>query len=146
MAVNHDMAPRETDLRSRSCCSPPKLDKSLPAGGGSVEEVSEQVAALAEDRAKDLRDGEDELRVGNGQADVVGDPTGGLEGTALVAGGAEVAGLAGEGEQVLVTAAGADEANEAGGEVATTAEGLDGGGGFGPERAHGGADLLFDWR
>ena len=59
-------------------------------------EVHEQVAALPEDRAKDFRDGEDELTVGNGQADVVGDPTGGLEGPALVAGGAEVAGLTGK--------------------------------------------------
>ena len=113
------------------------------AAGGGVEEVSEQVAALAEDRAEDFGDGEDELTVGNGQADVAGDPAGGLEGPALVAGGAEVAGLAGEGEQVLVAAAGADEAGEAGGEVATTAESTNGGDGFGPERAHGGAELLF---
>ena len=103
-------------------------------------EVSEQVAALAEDRAEDFGDGEDELTVGNGQADVAGDPAGGLEGPALVAGGAEVAGLAGEGEQVLVAAAGADEAGEACGEVAAAHEGLDGGDGFGPERAHGGAE------
>ena len=68
------------------------------AGGGGVEEVREQVASLAEDRAKDFRDGEDELTVGTGQADVVGDPTSGLEDTALMAGGTEVAGLAGEGE------------------------------------------------
>jgi hypothetical protein len=66
------------------------------AGGGGVEEVREQVAALAEDRAKEFRDGEDELTVRNGQADVVGDPTGGLEGPALVAGGAEVVGLTGK--------------------------------------------------
>jgi len=108
--------------------------------------VSEQVAALSEDRAKELRDGEDELTVGNGQADVVGDPTGGLEGPALVAGGAEVAGLAGEGEQVLVAAAGADESGKACGKVPATAEGLDGGDGFAPERAHGVAELLLDWR
>ena len=113
------------------------------AGGGGVEEMGQEVAALAEDRAKDLRDGEDELTVGNGQADVVGDPTGGLEGPALVAGGAKVAGFAGEGEQVLVAAAGADESGEAGGKVAAAHESLNGDGGFGPERAHGGAELLF---
>ena len=114
------------------------------AGGGGVEEVSEQVAALAEDRAKDFREGEDELTVGNGQADVVGDPTGGLEGPALLAGGAEVAGLTGEGGQVLLAAAGADEADEAGGKVAATTEGLNGGDGFGPERAYGGEELFLD--
>jgi len=113
------------------------------AGGGGVEEVSEEVAAFAEDRAKEFRNGEDELTVGNGQADVVGDPAGGLEGPALVAGGTEVAGLAGEGEQVLMAAAGTDEAGEAGGKVAATAEGLDGGDGFRPERAHGWTVLFF---
>ena len=125
------------------------------SGGGGIltrpsqrpwrrSEVSEQVAALAEDRAKDFRDGEDELTVGNGQADVVGDPTGGLEGPALLAGGAEVAGLTGEGGQVLLAAAGADEADEAGGKVAATTEGLNGGDGFGPERAYGGEELFLD--
>ena len=68
---------------------------------------------------------------------MVGDPTGGLEDTALMAGGTEVAGLVGEGEQVLVAAAGAGEAGEAGGKVAATTEGLNGGDGFRPERAHG---------
>ncbi len=48
---------------------------------------------MPEDRAKDFRDGEDELTVGNGQVDVAGDPAGGLQGTALVAGGTVVAGF-----------------------------------------------------
>jgi hypothetical protein len=61
----------------------------------SRSQVSEQVTALEEDSAKDFRDDEDELTMRDGQADVVGDPTGGLEGTALMAGGTEVAGLAG---------------------------------------------------
>jgi hypothetical protein len=78
-----------------------------------------------------------------GQADVVGDPTSGLEDTALMAGGTEVAGLAGEGEQVLMAAAGAGEAGEAGGKIAATTEGLNGGDGFGPERAHGRAVLFL---
>jgi hypothetical protein len=98
------------------------------AGGGGVEEVSEQVAALAEDSAEDFGNGEDELAVGDGQAHMVCDPTGGLEGPALVAGGTEVAGLAGEGEQVLVAAAGADESGEACGEVAAAHESLNGDG------------------
>ena len=42
-----------------------------------------------------------------------------------------------------MTAAGADEAGEAGGKVPATAEGLDGGDGFRPERAHSGAALFF---
>jgi hypothetical protein len=113
------------------------------AGGGGVEEVREQVASFSEDSAKDFRDGEDELTVGNGQADVVGDPTSGLEDTALMAGGTEVAGLAGEGEQVLMAAAGAGEAGEAGGKIAATTEGLNGGDGFRPERAHGRAVLFL---
>ena len=55
-------------------------------------EVSDEVAAFSHDRAKDFPDCEDEWTVGNGQADVAGDPTGGREGPALVAGGTEVAG------------------------------------------------------
>ena len=71
----------------------------------SRSQVSEQVTALAEESAKDFQDGEDELTMGDGQADVGGDPTGGLEGTALMAG----------------------EAGEAGGKVAAATEGLNGG-------------------
>ena len=43
--------------------------------------------------------------------------------------------FAGEGEEALVTAVGALEAGEAGGEVAAAEEGFDGGGGGGVERA-----------
>ena len=72
--------------------------------GGGLEEQIEEVAAFAEDAAEHFRDGEDELAMGNGNglADGGGDPCAGLEGAALVAGGAEVAGFAGEGEEVLV--------------------------------------------
>jgi hypothetical protein len=55
----------------------------------------------------------------------------------MVAGGAEVAALAGEGEEAFVATIGALEAGEAGGEVAATEEGLDGGDGGGIERAEG---------
>ena len=53
------------------------------------------------------------------------------------------AGLAGEGEQVLMAAAGAGEAGEAGGKIAATTECLNGGDGFRPERAHGRAVLFL---
>ncbi len=60
-------------------------------------------------------------------ADAGGDPAAGAADAALVAGGAEVAALAGEGEQFFVTTVRAVEAGETGGEVAATEEGLDGG-------------------
>jgi hypothetical protein len=44
-----------------------------------------------------------------------------------MAGGAEVAALAGEGEQFFMTTVRAMEAGEAGGEVAAAEKGLDGG-------------------
>lgn len=61
----------------------------------------------------------------------------------LVTGWTEVAALAGEGEEAFVTAVGALEAGEAGGEIATAEEGLDGGGGSGVERAEGLAVFVF---
>jgi hypothetical protein len=84
-----------------------------------LEEVGEEAAALAEDAAQHFWDSEDKLAVRDGVADAGGDPFGGLAGAALVAGGADVAGFAGEGEEALVTAVGAVVAGEAGGEVAT---------------------------
>ena len=67
-------------------------------------------------------------------ADGGGDPTGGLADAALVAGGAEVATLAGEGEEFFVAAVRAVEAEEAGGEVAAAEEVADGGEDVGAER------------
>jgi len=55
---------------------------------GGFEEQIEEVAAFAEDAAEHFRDGEDELAVGDGVADGVRDPSAGLEGAALVTGGA----------------------------------------------------------
>ena len=103
--------------------------------GGGAEEKSEMGSALAEDAAEDPWDGEDELTMGDVVADGAGDPLAGSPHAALVAGGAEVAGLAGEGEQALVAAVGAVEAGEAGGEIAAAEEGLDGGNGLGAQRA-----------
>ena len=72
-------------------------------------------------------------------ADGGGDPGGGLADAALVAGGAEVAALACEGEEVLVPAIRAAEAEEAGSEVAAAEEIEDHGEGIGAEWTHGGA-------
>jgi len=76
-------------------------------------------------------------------ADGGGDPVADGAGAALVAGGTEVAGLAGEGEEAFVAAVRALEAGEAGCEVAAAEEGFDGGRGGGVERAEGFAVFGF---
>jgi len=60
-----------------------------------------------------------------------------------MAGGAEVAALAGEGEQFFVTTVRAVEAGETGCEVAAAEKGLDGGDGARTERAEGFAVMLL---
>jgi len=105
--------------------------------GGGVEEVGEEMTSFAEDAAEDAGDGEDELAVGDFVADSGGDPVAGGADAPLVAGRAEVAAFAGEGEEALVAAIGALEAGEAGGEVATAEERFNGGSGGGVERAEG---------
>jgi len=75
--------------------------------GGGSEEVVEEVAPLAEDAAQHAGNGEDELAVGDGLAEGFGDPVaGGADAAlvALVASRADVAALAGEGEEALVAA------------------------------------------
>jgi len=99
----------------------------------------EEVAALAEDATEDFGDGENELAVRDFAADGGGDPIGGLANVALVAGGAEVAAFAGEGEEAFVPAVGAVEAEEAGGEVTAAEEVADGGEDVGAKRTEGGA-------
>ena len=83
------------------------------------------------------------MAVGDFVADGGGDPIGGLADTALVTGWTEVAALAGEGKKAFVAAIGTLEAGEAGGEVATAEEGIDGGSGGGVERAEGLAVFNF---
>jgi len=95
------------------------------------------VAAFAKDAAEDLGDGEDELAVRNLVADGGGDPFAGAPYSALVAGWAEVAGLAGEGEEAFVAAVRALKSGESAGEVTATEKGLDGGRGVGAEWAEG---------
>lgn len=111
--------------------------------GGSLEEQIEEMAAFAEDAAEHFGDRKHELAVGDGVADGGGDPCAGVEGAALVAGGAEVAGFAGEGEEVLVAATGAEESGEARGEFAAAEEVLDVSDGIGTQGAHGGTVVPF---
>jgi hypothetical protein len=115
----------------------------LEGGGGGVEEVGEEVSAFAENTAEDLGDGEDELAVGDFVANGGGDPLANGAGAALVAGGAEVSALAGEGEEAFVATIRALEAGEAGGEVAAAEKGLDGGDGCWVEWAEGFAVMFL---
>ena len=59
------------------------------AFGGGLEKEMKEVAALAENAAQHLREGEDELAVRDFVADGGGDPCAGLPDAALVAGGHE---------------------------------------------------------
>jgi hypothetical protein len=105
--------------------------------------VGEQVASLTENATQDSGDGEDELPVRDIMAYTGGDPAAGASDTALVAGGAEVAALAGEGEQFFVTTVRAVEAGETGGEVAAAEKGLDCGYGACAQRSEGLAVVLL---
>jgi len=70
----------------------------LEGGCGCMEKVGEQVASLTENATQDSGDGEHELPVRDIMADTCGDPAAGTADATLVAGGAEVAALACEGE------------------------------------------------
>jgi hypothetical protein len=94
----------------------------LKGGRSGVKQVGEEVASLTEDATQDSGDGEHDLPVRDIMADAGGDPAAGASDTALVAGGAEVAALAGEGEQFFVTTVRAVEAGETGGEVTAAEE------------------------
>ncbi len=87
---------------------------------------------LAEDSAEGTRHGEDELPVGDFVTDGMGNPVAGLPHASLVAGGAEVAALAGEGEELFVPAVRALQTGETGGEVAAAVEVLDDSAGVSP--------------
>ena len=113
------------------------------AFGGGLEKEMAEVPALAEDAAQHFRECEDELAVRDFVADGGGDPSAGLADAALVAGGAEVAGLAGEGEELLVTAIGTMKAGEAGSEIPAPEESADGGDGIGAQWSHGAAVVFF---
>ena len=70
----------------------------LEGGCGSVKQVGEQFASFAEDAAQNSGNREHKLAVRHVVADACGDPAAGTADATLVAGGAEVAALAGEGE------------------------------------------------
>ena len=110
---------------------------------GGVEEEVEKVTALAEDATQGTRHGEDELPVGHVVTEDVGDPMPGLADPSLVAARAEVAALAGEGEELLVPAVGALEPGEALGEIAAPVELLDHREGVGAQRSVGLAVRAF---
>ena len=71
----------------------------------------------------------------DGQADFVANVGGGIERAALVAARAAAASLAGEGQQVMMIAIGALDAEKAAGEVPTTQAAAEGGFAGGVERA-----------
>jgi len=87
--------------------------------------VAKELATLAEDTAQGARHGEHELAVGKVVTDGVCDPVADAADAPLMAGGAEVAGFAGEGEEFFVTAVRALQAGEAGSEIAATVELID---------------------
>jgi len=80
---------------------------------GTMEEQAHQPPALAKDAPQDLGHGEHNLSVRDLMADGSSDPLAGGAHAALMTSGAEVTGLAGEGEQALVATVGAFEAGEA---------------------------------
>ena len=103
----------------------------------------EEVPAFAEDAAQHFWEGEDKLAVGSFVADGSGDPCAGLADPALMTGGAEVAGFAGECEELFVAAIRALEAGEPCGEVTTAEKCADGVDGILAERPHGGVVVRF---
>jgi hypothetical protein len=82
----------------------------------------EELAALAEDAAEGFRHRKHELAVRHLEAEESGDPVAGLADFALMAARAEVARLAGEGEEARVAAVGTLEPRESGGEVSAAVE------------------------
>ena len=103
----------------------------------------EELAAFAEDTAQGPGHRENELAVRNLKADLVGDPIAQGADTALVATGAEMPSLAGEGEQLFVPTFGAQEPGKSGGEVAAAVELIDHCDGIPAQRAIGPAMAGF---
>ena len=110
---------------------------------GCAEEMIEELAALAEDPAEGFRHRKHELAMRHLEAEDSGDPVAGLADFALMAARAEVARLAGEGEEALVAAVGALEPRESGSEVAAAMELADDGYGVLAQRAVDGTVTFF---
>jgi hypothetical protein len=103
---------------------------------GEAGQPAQETAIEAEEDAQALGDGEHELAMGDGFADVTRDVLGHDEGPLLVAAGAQASAAAREGDKDFVTAAGAADAGEALVQVAAGKEPADGGGDDGsPESA-----------
>jgi hypothetical protein len=85
-----------------------------------------EVPAFAEDAAQHFRERENKLAVRDLVADGICDPITGLASSALMAGGAEVAGFAGESTKFFVTTIRALEACKTCGEVAAPEKCTDG--------------------
>jgi hypothetical protein len=85
---------------------------------GQSAEALEEEAVTLEIGAEHSRNGQDVVAVGHGSQHMVQDEAGGGLDVFLVAGRAEPAALAGEGEQELVLAMVAADASEAAGQVA----------------------------
>ena len=92
---------------------------------GGLEKKMNEGSAFAEDAAQHFRERENKLAVGDLVADGICDPIT-VASSALMAGGAEVAGFAGECEELFVAAIRALEAGEPCGEVAAPEECTDG--------------------
>ncbi len=95
----------------------------------------EQFSSFAKDTTEWPRHSEDELAMGNVEADGLGDPVAGLANAALVAAWAEVAGFAGEGEELFMPAIGTEDAGETSREIAAAVELVDDIHGIGSERS-----------
>jgi hypothetical protein len=93
--------------------------------GDDAAELSEKRAAVSEERPDELRNGEDILPVRNGPQHATLDPFAVGEDALLMAARAEVARLAGEGEQQIVTAAAAADARKAAVQVAALEKALE---------------------
>ena len=88
-------------------------DFGLDARPGARAELAQQLAIEAGVQPQALGDGQHDLPVGDGSADLFGHVDGGQQGAFLVAGGAGAALLAGKGDEHLVVAVGAADAGEA---------------------------------
>jgi hypothetical protein len=103
----------------------------------------EELASFAENATEGFGHGEDELPVWNLEAEDAGDPVAGGADLPLMATGTEVARLAGEGEEPLVSAVGTLEPREPCGEVAAAMELADDVDGVMAEGAVNGAVAVF---
>ena len=97
----------------------------LEAFMGEGAEALEEVAVALEIGAEHFGDGQDVVAVGHGRQDAGGEEGGGGLDVFLVAGGAEPAAFAGEGQEVFEAAVVAADAGEAAFEVAAVEELVD---------------------